>query len=313
MKAPHAHLRSAAFALLAVVTSAQTLTSVSVYRSAENVQTDATTVAINPAPVSATYGGPFGWGISVEGTGLSAPRVSAMPGATNNSTLNPTQHNNGTLGYSDGAWQYGSPNFNNIGFPGTGAGALDRNARFPTGVYTIEIPGFSDVSLNYQHSSVDLNSPTFTLSGGLWSGGVYLIDPTQTLTITSSSHNAFLSGNVNGGIGFAVVDSGDNAIAGGSMRYRSDASPGADSISYTINPHTLTAGSDYTLIGLFRYITDQNSTNGSFNTAHFDAVTSLTISAVSAIPEPSTYAALAGLGALGLALWRRRRQAQTRS
>ena len=28
--------------------------------------------------------------------------------------------------------------------------------------------------------------------------------------------------------------------------------------------------------------------------------------AVSAIPEPSTYAALAGLGALGLAFWRRR-------
>jgi hypothetical protein len=34
-----------------------------------------------------------------------------------------------------------------------------------------------------------------------------------------------------------------------------------------------------------------------------------TLSRVSAIPEPSTYAIFAGLGALGLATWRRRRQA----
>jgi Flp pilus assembly protein TadG len=34
-----------------------------------------------------------------------------------------------------------------------------------------------------------------------------------------------------------------------------------------------------------------------------------TLSRVTAIPEPSTYAAFAGLGALGLAVWRRRRQA----
>jgi len=39
--------------------------------------------------------------------------------------------------------------------------------------------------------------------------------------------------------------------------------------------------------------------------AHFD-VSSFTIGHGAAIPEPSTYAAIAGIGALGLAFWRRR-------
>jgi hypothetical protein len=38
-----------------------------------------------------------------------------------------------------------------------------------------------------------------------------------------------------------------------------------------------------------------------------DGYGDFTLNSVSAIPEPSTYAALAGLGALGLAFWRRRR------
>ena len=33
-----------------------------------------------------------------------------------------------------------------------------------------------------------------------------------------------------------------------------------------------------------------------------------TLTSVSAVPEPSTYAAAAGLGALGLAFWQRRRR-----
>ncbi len=40
---------------------------------------------------------------------------------------------------------------------------------------------------------------------------------------------------------------------------------------------------------------------------HTDSFGPSMLTSVSAIPEPSTYAALAGLGALGLALWRRRK------
>jgi len=60
------------------------------------------------------------------------------------------------------------------------------------------------------------------------------------------------------------------------------------------------------LYGSYASILDQNSTNGSLNAAYWEASTSLTISA---IPEPSTYATFAGIAALGLIAWRRRRLA----
>jgi len=53
----------------------------------------------------------------------------------------------------------------------------------------------------------------------------------------------------------------------------------------------------------------QNWVGGSGGGAQDIYLDNLTLTATSAVPEPSTYAALAGLGALGLALWRRRRQA----
>ncbi len=284
--------------------TAQTLDSVFVFRGQENVQIDATTVIPDPTPASPTYGGPMNWGITVKGTGLTAPQVTVMPfaGGNNNGTLNPSQHNDGYLGDPEGtgAWRYGSPYFNNIGFPNSGG--LDRNARFPVGSYTIAVPGFSDVTLNYQHSSVDLFSPTFTLSGGTWSNGVYLIDPTQTLTITGSPHNGFLTNNVNGAIWHDILDANGDILEGTeSLRFRPDG--GDDFISFEVGPNTFQAGSDYRLFGGHIYIMDQNAVNGSMNMAFFEAVTTVHISA---IPEPSTYAVLAGLGALGLALWRRR-------
>ena len=287
--------------------SLKSLSSVWVYGSEENRQTDASTVV-------AAGSHPLRWGVEVQGSGLSDPTITAMPvntlGTGNNSNLNPSQHNGGVLGSNKapGSWEYGSPDFNTIGFPVSG-GAADRNTRFPYGTYTIAIPGFTNVSLNYQLSADPIRTPLFALTGGSWSGGVYYIDPTQPLTISSAgnAHNGYLAGNVSGAIGFGVYDFTGNTPLFGSetLRFRTDLSPGANYISYTINPNTLTAGENYQISGTYVYITDQHAVNGSQNGAFY---ASDTYFMVTAIPEPSTYATI--LGALGLvgAVWSRTRR-----
>lgn len=300
----------------ATTLNAQTLSSVYLYRGQENVQTDATTVVANPTPVSSTYGGPLNWGVEVRGTGLSAP-VITLPGATNNSTINSTQHNSGVLGFNsgDGAWEYGSPNFNNIGFPSTG-GATDRNARFPAGTYTIAISGLTTVSLTYNLISVTTMQFSLTNgTGGTWSNGNYYFDPTQALTISSAStpfsnFNTTTGGQVNGAIKFGIYDSGGNPISGSSStRFYLDntnLTTNPNYIDYTVAANTLTAGSTFKIVGNYVAVSDQNSTNGSTNLAFFNGSTSITLIA---IPEPSTYAAILGAFGLGVAAWQRRRQA----
>ena len=277
--------------------NAQTVTQVTIGRSNENMQTDAITVVASTA-------NPFGnldWGVEVKGIGLSAPTIT-LPGATNNGTINPLQHNGGVLGYNsnDAAWEYGSPNFNNIAM----ATGTDRNARFPFGSYTVSIPTFSDVTLN--QTSWSHAAPVFTLTGGTWSGGVYLVDPTQVVTISTASNPfTFFNANANGAINFAIYPPSGPALTDSIIFYLDNIAAN-NFISYTINANTLTPGTDYSLYGSYAAILDQNSTNGSFNAAYWEASTSLTISA---IPEPSTYATFAGFAALGLAAWRRRRLA----
>jgi hypothetical protein len=79
---------------------------------------------------------------------------------------------------------------------------------------------------------------------------------------------------------------------------RTDGTAGMDNISIDLTGFT--EFQNLTTPVTFQFIT---ATTGNFNaTLEWDNIT------VSAVPEPSTYAALFGLGALGLVMWRRRRR-----
>jgi len=286
-------------ALLAVNASAASVTSVVVSKPAENVQTDATTQAL-------TANG-WGFGVTVVGTSLSAPTVT-FPGGTSNATMNPSQHNGGVLGFNagNGDWEYGSPSFDNIGT----STSTDRNTRFPNGNYSVAIPTFTTVTLNLSNPA-NLNTiPLFTVTGGSWSGGKYVVDVSQTVTITSNAFTNFsvLTGNhVDSALRYGLFGPSGSLISGTEYYYSAN-NAASNIMSQTITPNTLTSGNEYVFFGANVAVVDKITANSALNIATFESSNSFTISA---IPEPSTYAAFAGLGALGLACWRRRRsQAQ---
>ncbi|AOS44033.1 hypothetical protein Verru16b_01094 [Lacunisphaera limnophila] len=132
------------------------------------------------------------------------------------------------------------------------------------------------------------------------------------LSSTSTGYYVRAEGNGFAAVNTSVVDNTDVRL-----RLTWDAAAQTLSADYSLD------GSSYNSVATFLPVSQwDNSTNGVANGFNFgvfgNSNTPGAISvgsiyadnfAVSAIPEPSTYAALAGLGALGLALWRRRARA----
>lgn len=294
---------------LASISQAQTVNSIFIGKGVANVQTDDTTVTPNNI-VTPTNGGAYSFGISVTGPDLGAPTLTLAAGSTHASEY-PDAYNLGVLGYNtdDASWQYGDPNYNNWG--ATSAATIDT--LFATGDYTVSSPDFADVTLTLgtalaNISNVVSTTPTFSLTGGTWSGGVYLVDPTQQVTITTNAFTGF-SSNLDGHIGFYIFNNGPAGAVYEEDRFYSDDNGANNFISYTINPNTLVSGQTYTVEAGFSGVTDLDTTLGTGPTAplvgaYMEVATSFQLQAV---PEPSTYAAIAGALVLGIVMLRRRK------
>jgi hypothetical protein len=151
--------------------------------------------------------------------------------------------------------------------------------------------------------------PLATLSAGTIVGGVLTWDVSQPLTIS-------LIDPLNGS--FATVDHINLSIWGTNIDLNAEAFGNATQ-SFTIPGtagvnNTFIAGQTYTVEMGFVNITGGSSlttiSGGALDGVQYGGIYGRTSSfTIQAIPEPSTYAAMAGALALGLAAWRRRRQA----
>jgi len=277
---------------------AQTVQSVAVSKGIEYVQTSPSAVQVNPAPPGADYGGPYSFSADVDGLQMSAltapvvsgPFVLGLPGGPD-----APSHNNGTLLYNpvDDGWRYGSPSANDWGMQ-TKAG-LD--ASFPNGSYQFNVGGHV-ISLDLAGDAYP-NAPVLTLTGGVWSGGKYLVDPSQAVTITTSAFAGYGT-HVDDAIGLF----GPNDAQ--ALQLHSQI-PGTNFLSLTIPASSLIAGRDYEVDAAFLALVDVHPDAGlpsSLNAAYYGAGTALTIAAV---PEPSAHLlVLIGLAGVFITVLRRR-------
>lgn len=278
------------FALCAGASSvslAATVEYVVVGKSVQYIQTSSTNVEVDPAPLSPTNGGPYGFSAGVMGLGMNSIPAPVISGPM---TLPEPYFNGGTLVYngSENAWRLGFPNADDWGSPDMG----DLNAHFGSGVYTINVGGTS-VPLNLTGGAYP-NTPMVTLTGGVWSGGRYVVDPSQAVTITTNAFAAYGS-NADG-----HMELGVNGIVN-SEQFRSRTPSGTNFLTITVPANTLLSNQQYNAYAGFDAVVDLNpvvALPGSYNAAFYGVGTSFVIS-TSPVPVPAA-AWLFGSGLLGL-------------
>jgi hypothetical protein len=272
---PNRKILHASYFLLALLLaptgeSLAQVTHVTVAKYIEHVQTSATTVIVNPDPQGPTYGGPYGFGVNVEGTniaGITPPRI--VSGPINIPSLG-SFWNGGNLVYNtgDAIWRTGFPNGNDWGSPTMS----DRDAHWGSGTYTLLVNG-ATVPLVLTGDGYP-NAPVLTLTGGAWANGKYVVDPSRPITITTNAFTAYGS-NINGVIGLGIEGIGFD-IQGHDFV----ASP--NFLSKTVPANTFTNGQEFHVYAVFSSVIDLKPNGGlqnSYNSARYEKSTSVIVKA----------------------------------
>jgi hypothetical protein len=232
---------------------------VHLYKIVEHVQTSDAPPVPNPRTPGPAYGGPFGFGVEIGGTNIGptaivAPTLSVPAGSGILAPFMAPTYNNGALVWNpqEEEWKFGWPNANNFGAPTQ----ADIDNMFHSGAYTFRILG-ATVTLNLVPPPVVSQPPSFTLTGGAWSGGKYVVDVHDTLTITSNTFDGY---GATGRGGFMYLDLGPigpgASLAFVSHNYADE--PEADHLTVTIPPCTLVSGQDYGARGAFLAFVDRS-------------------------------------------------------
>ena len=144
------------------------------------------------------------------------------------------------------------------------------------------------------------NVPVASMNTGSWSGGTFMVNASQALTISS---NTFTTNYLDTASRIEIRVEGD----GNSFSQSANNNNTGDSLSLNLNAFDLTSGQSYRVeIGFTRFDGSASMLSG---TDTYGSFTTITTFDMSAVPEPSTFAALAGMLALGFAAARRRRPA----
>jgi hypothetical protein len=225
---------------------------------------------------------------------------------------------------SDAKWAYAFRFSGTNGLLDYSAGRLDFTTAAGPGSYVLgwdgepSTPGMdpSKTSASFSTSWVADITATNTLTG--LTGGDFAVFGLEVAGTGAQYSAILLSANSGGfslraeGSGFTPIDVGTGDSTDVHLRLAWDAGTQALNSFYSFD------GSSYTSLATYNLATEwaAGAATSGFNFEVFGnsnlvgAISAGAIYAdnfaVSAIPEPSTYAAFAGLGALGLAVWRRR-------
>jgi hypothetical protein len=245
-------------------------------------QTSATTVLLDSASNN------FGFGLDVDGNNISGIAAPTVTGPVNTASLG-TSWNGGVLKYSTGdrGWR-GGANANDFGF----ATQAQADSVFANGTYNFNVSGnaFSLALVGDAYPNV----PSFTLTGGAWANGKYVIDPAQPLTLTTNAFTGYGShaddllciGVLTPTLVLPWTEVGPFGCGFFQARAFASSSPGTNTLTVTIPANTFVAGQEYPAIAVFHSIVDKKvvaGLPGSTNVAYYERATLIRIKAQSPI------------------------------